>query len=300
MSVAAGTRVRATSRTRRRRGRTVEGQARRADVWTYFGLLVVLIFFGAPLLWILSLSLRDQAEVLAATLNPIPSAPTLDNYTTILQSAQFPHFLLNSLLLSLGGAIGAMLVTVPAAYAFSRLDFRGRKGLLLGVLALQMISPLVVAFPLYRYFASLGLLDSMVAVGAVYVAILMPLATWMLKGFFDGIPKDLDDAALLDGASRPVVLWRVVLPIARPGLTAVFVLMAILAWGEFVIPYILLTSPSRLPISVGILNFQGTYATNATGILAAGGVLAILPAVLVFVVLQRFIVGAFLAGALKG
>jgi len=297
MSVAAHTTVRATSRRRRR---TVGQQARRADVLTYVGLLLVLIFFGAPLLWILSLSLRNQAEVLAATLNPIPSAPTLDNYTTILQSAQFPRFLLNSLLLSLGGAVGAMLVSVPAAYAFSRLDFRGRKGLLLGVLALQMISPLVVAFPLYRYFASLGLLDSMVAVGVVYVAILMPLATWMLKGFFDGIPKDLDDAALLDGASRAVVLWRIVLPVARPGLTAVFVLMAILAWGEFVIPYILLTSPSELPISVGILNFQGTYATNATGILAAGGVLAILPAILVFVVLQRFIVGAFLAGALKG
>jgi multiple sugar transport system permease protein len=274
--------------------------ARRDDVLTYLGLLLVLLFFGTPLLWIVSLSLRDQAEILAASLNPIPSDPMLDNYTAILQSAQFPRFLFNSLALSLGGAIGAMLVSIPAAYAFSRLDFRGRKGLLIGVLALQMISPLVVAFPLYRYFASLGLLDSMAAVGVVYVAILMPLATWMLKGFFDGIPKDLDDAARLDGASRLTVLRQIILPISRSGLTAVFVLTAILAWGEFVIPYILLTSPSSLPISVGILNFQGTYATNATGILAAGGVLAILPAILVFVVLQRFIVGAFVGGAIKG
>ncbi len=274
--------------------------ARRDDVLTYLGLLLVLLFFGMPLLWIVSLSLRDQAEILATTLNPIPSDPMLDNYSAILKSAQFPRFLLNSLALSLGGAIGAMLVSIPAAYAFSRLDFRGRKGLLIGVLALQMISPLVVAFPLYRYFASLGLLDSMAAVGVVYVAILMPLATWMLKGFFDGIPKDLDDAARLDGASRLTVLRQIILPISRSGLTAVFVLTAILAWGEFVIPYILLTSPSELPISVGILNFQGTYATNATGILAAGGVLAILPAILVFVVLQRFIVGAFVGGAIKG
>ena len=142
--------------------------------------------------------------------------------------------------------------------------------------------------------------DSTAAVGVVYVAILMPLATWMLKGFFDGIPKDLDDAARLDGASRLMVVRRIILPVARSGLTAVFVLTAILAWGEFVIPYILLTSPSALPISVGILNFQGTYVANATGILAAGGMLAILPAILVFVVLQRFIVGAFLGGALKG
>ena len=166
----------------------------------------MLLFFGTPLLWILSLSLRDQAEILATSLNPVPSQPTLDNYSTILQSAQFPRFLFNSLLLSLGAAIGVMLVSIPAAYAFSRLDFRGRRALLLGVLGLQMISPLVVAFPLYRYFASLGLLDSMAAVGVVYVAILMPLATWMLKGFFDGIPKDLDDAARLDGASRLMVV----------------------------------------------------------------------------------------------
>jgi multiple sugar transport system permease protein len=291
----------AEARTARpRSGTSAERTARRLDWVTYAGLALVLIFFGAPLIWILSLSLRDQAEVLAATINPIPSHPTLDNYSSILQSASFPRFLWNSLLLSLGGALGAMIVAVPAAYAFSRLDFRGRRGLLIGVLALQMISPLVIAFPLYRYFASLHLLDSMVAVGAVYIALLTPLATWMLKGFFDGIPSDLDDAALLDGATRFGALRHVVLPVARSGLTAVFVLTAILAWGEFVIPYILLTSPSHLPISVGILNFQGTYATNATGILAAGGVLAILPAVLVFVILQRFIVGAFLSGAVKG
>ena len=128
----------------------------------------------------------------------------------------------------------------------------------------------------------------------------MPLATWMLKGFFDGIPKELDDAALIDGANRWRAFTRVVLPVALPGLTAVFVITALLAWAEFVIPFILLTGPSHLPISVGILNFQGTYATNATGILAAGSVLAVLPAILLFVVLQRFIVGAFVAGALKG
>jgi multiple sugar transport system permease protein len=134
----------------------------------------------------------------------------------------------------------------------------------------------------------------------VYIAVLMPLSTWMLKGFFDGIPKDLDDAALIDGANRWRAFTRVVLPVALPGLTAVFVITALLAWAEFVIPFILLTGPSHLPISVGILNFQGTYATNATGILAAGSVLAVLPAILLFVVLQRFIVGAFVAGALKG
>jgi multiple sugar transport system permease protein len=105
---------------------------------------------------------------------------------------------------------------------------------------------------------------------------------------------------MIDGATRWRAFIRVVLPVAMPGLTAVFVITALLAWAEFVIPFILLTGPSHLPISVGILNFQGTYATNATGILAAGSVIAVLPAILLFVALQRFIVGAFVAGALKG
>ena len=135
----------------------------------------------------------------------------------MLSSAQFPRFLMNSALLSAIGAFGALLVAAPAAYAFSRMDFHGRKALLLGVLALQMISPLVLAFPLYRYFASLGLLDSLPATGLVYIAVLMPLATWMLKGFFDGIPRELDEAAMIDGASRFSAFVRVVLPVARSG-----------------------------------------------------------------------------------
>jgi multiple sugar transport system permease protein len=278
----------------------VSAQARRDDLWTYAGLALIMLFFGLPLLWLISLSFRNAAEILVSTVNPVPKHPTLDNYTAVLKSAQFPRFLLNSAILSAIGACGAILVAAPAAYAFSRMNFHGRKLLLVGVLALQMISPLVLAFPLYRYFSSLGLLNSLPATGLVYIAVLMPLATWMLKGFFDGIPQDLDDAALLDGASRRRAFTKVVLPIAMPGLTAVFVITALLAWAEFVIPFILLTGPSHLPISVGILNFQGTYATNATGILAAGSVIAVLPAILLFVVLQRFIVGAFISGALKG
>jgi multiple sugar transport system permease protein len=279
------------------------GSARRAridDGLNYLGLFAVLLFFGVPLLWILSLSLRTQEDILVTTVNPVPDNPTLGNYGEVLSSAQFPRFLFNSALLSAMGSIGAMIVAAPAAYAFSRMVFRGRKGLLLAVLALQMISPLVLAFPLYRYFTSLGLLDSIPVTGFVYIAILMPLATWMLKGFFDGIPTELDDAAMIDGAARWMAFRRVILPVSLPSLTAVFVITALLAWAEFVVPFILLSDPSNLPISVGILNFQGNFATNATGILAAGSVLAIAPAILLFVVLQRYIVGAFVAGALKG
>jgi multiple sugar transport system permease protein len=269
-------------------------------VLTYLVFAVALVFFGGPLLWVLSLSIRTPQEVYITSLRLIPESPTLENYVEVLISAQFSVFLLNSLKLSVAGSVGAILVAAPAAYAFSRLDFRGNSTLLIGVLALQMISPLVVIIPLYRYFARLNLLDSHFSTAMVYIAILVPLATWMLKGFFDGIPPALDEAAMVDGCTRFGAFLRVTLPLILPGLTSVFVLTAILAWGEFIVPYILLSQPSLLPISIGILNFQGNYAETSTQVVAAGGVLAMLPAIATFVILQRFIVRALTSGAIKG
>jgi multiple sugar transport system permease protein len=280
--------------------RTRKSQRLVGDALTYLVFALALVFFGGPLLWVLSLSIRTQQEVFITSLTLIPETPTLENYGEVLYSAQFSVFLTNSLKLAVAGSIGAMLVAAPAAYAFSRLSFRGNSALLIGVLALQMISPLVIAIPLYRYFARLNVLDSHLSTAMVYIAILVPLATWMLKGFFDGIPPALDDAAMVDGCTRFGAFRRVTLPLILPGLTSVFVLTAILAWGEFIVPYILLSEPSLLPISVGILNFQGNYASTSPNVLAAGGVLAMLPAIATFIILQRFIVRALTSGAIKG
>jgi len=280
---------------RSRRSRRLFG-----DALTYLVFLFALVFFGGPLLWLLSLSIRDQTEIFITSLRLIPENPTLQNYTDVLYTAQFSVFLLNSVKLALAGSIGAVVISAPAAYAFSRLTFRGSGGLLIGVLALQMVSPLVVVIPLYRYFDRLNLLDSYFSTSMVYIAILVPLATWMLKGFFDGIPPALDEAAMVDGCTRFGAFRRVTLPLILPGLTSVFVLTAILAWGEFTVPYVLISEPSKYPISIGILNFMGNYAARSPNILAAGGVLAMLPAIATFVILQRFIVRALTSGAIKG
>jgi multiple sugar transport system permease protein len=280
--------------------RSRTAQRRVGDALTYLVFAAALVFFGGPLLWVLSLSIRTQQEVFITSLRVIPESPTLENYVEVLYSAQFSVFLINSLKLSVAGSVGAILVAAPAAYAFSRLDFRGNSALLISVLALQMISELVIAIPLYRYFARLNVLDSHFSTAMVYIAILVPLATWMLKGFFDGIPPALDEAAMVDGCTRFGAFRRIVLPLILPGLTSVFVLTAILAWGQFIVPYILLSEPSLLPISVGILNFQGNYASTSPNVVAAGGILAMLPAIATFVILQRFIVRALTSGAIKG
>jgi multiple sugar transport system permease protein len=193
-----------------------------------------------------------------------------------------------------------MLFATPAAYALSRFRFRNRNLAMIGLLAFQMISPLVIMVPLYRYMDRLGMTDSLLAAGFIYIAVAAPLFTWMLKGFLDGIPQSLEEAAMIDGCTRFGAFMRVVLPLSLPGLTSAFVLNAILGWSQFIIPFILISKPSLLPISVGIFNFQGTYNQTSTQILAAASVLSIVPAVVVFLVLQRFIIGALMAGAVKG
>ena len=133
---------------------------------------------------------------------------------------------------------------------------------MIGLLAFQMISPLVIMVPLYRYMDRIGLTDSQFGAALIYIAISAPLFTWMLKGFLDGIPQSLEDAAMIDGCTRFGAFMRVILPLSLPGLTSAFVLNAILGWSQFIIPFILISKPALLPISVGIFNFQGTYSPD--------------------------------------
>jgi multiple sugar transport system permease protein len=270
------------------------------DAGTYLAYLVICLFFAGPLLWLISLSIRTAAEVYVSDIRLWPENPTLSNYVSVLGNQLFPRYLWNGLLLSVSGAFGAMLFATPAAYALSRFDFPAKRVAMIGVLAFQMISPLVIMVPLYRYMDRIGLTDSHVGAAMLYIAVAAPLFTWMLKGFIDGIPRSLEEAAMIDGCTRFGAFLRVIMPLSLPGLTSAFVLNAILGWSQFIIPFILLSKPALQPIAVGIFNFQGTYSTTSTQVLAAASVLSIVPAIVTFLVLQRFIIGALTAGAVKG
>jgi multiple sugar transport system permease protein len=275
-------------------------RTRMADIGTYAAYAVICLFFAGPLLWLVSLSIRTTAEIYVSDIRLWPQNPTLENYAAALSNPLFPVYLWNGLKLAIAGALGAMLFATPAAYALSRFHFRHRNITMIGLLAFQMISPLVIMVPLYRYMDRVGLTDSHFGAIVLYIAVASPLFTWMLKGFLDGIPQSLEDAAMIDGCTRFGAFMRVILPLSLPGLTSAFVLNAILGWSQFIIPFILLSRASLQPIAVGIFNFQGTYSQTSTQLLAAASVLSIVPAVFVFLVLQRFIIGALMAGAVKG
>jgi multiple sugar transport system permease protein len=279
---------------------TVSRRALIGDIGTYVAYAFILLFFAGPLLWIISLSIRNAGEVYVSDIHLLPREPTLRNYFAVFNNQLFPLYLWNGLKLAVAGALGAMLFATPAAYALSRFRFRNRNLIMIGLLAFQMISPLVIMVPLYRYMDRVQLTDSLIGAAIVYIAIAAPLFTWMLKGFLDGIPQSLEDAAMIDGCTRFGAFLRVVLPLCLPGLTSAFVLNAILGWSQFIIPFILISKPQSMPIAVGIFNFQGTYNQTSTQLLAAASVMSIVPAVVVFLVLQRFIVGALMGGAVKG
>ena len=194
----------------------------------YLGLALILLFFALPLLWLLSLSVRTPAEILVAEVRIVPHSPTLQNFVEVLRNRQFLGYLWNGTKLSLIGAAVACAAAAPASYAFSRFQFRGKTQLLFAVLGFQMISPLVIMVPLYRYMQALGLTESHLGAALVYAAVAAPIATWTLKGSFDAIPRELEEAAMMDGCSRAQAFLRIILPIGLPGLASTFILVAML------------------------------------------------------------------------
>ncbi|CDM63300.1 MULTISPECIES: carbohydrate ABC transporter permease [Rhizobium] len=275
-------------------------QDRLGDLFSYVFLAVTFLFFAWPLLWLLSLALRTRKEVFLGVSRFIPKAPTLDNFTTILSSDKFAGYLWNALILSTSSAIGCLVVALPAAYAFSRFPIRGKGPWMMVLLAFQMISPLVIMVPLYRYMAAIGLTDSHFGATMVYIALAVPMVTWILKGFIDGIPRSLDEAALIDGCSHFAVFWRIILPLSTPGIASAFIITVIAGWSQFLVPFLLISKESLMPIGVGIFQYAGTQNDSSIQLLAAACLVSVVPAIVAFLSLQRLILGAMTAGAVKG
>ena len=261
--------------------------------------IVLTIFFLGPLVWVLSLSFKSVPELFEVPPRLLPDQFSLANYTQVLWQQNIIMYIRNSFLFVGGTIIGCMLLIIPGAYGFSRFNFKGKNGMLFGVLIFQMISPLIIAIPLYMFFSSLGLLNNYWATVLVYIALNIPFAGWTLKGYMDTIPYTIDEAGIIDGCSRLQVLIKLLIPLIMPGIVSVVILIFVRSWAQYIVPYILLNRPNMFPISVGLVNLQSTGDTISTHLLAAGCIIGILPTVLIFVFLQRFIVSALTAGAVK-
>jgi multiple sugar transport system permease protein len=269
------------------------------DIGVYILYAIAVAFFVFPVLWVVSASLRPAGELFSYPFRLIPTEVSLSAYRQVLNAGML-SWLLNSTLVTILGVSSIIAVSVPAAYAFSRFEFTGRRGLLGIVLLFQMISPIIIIVPLYTVMSGLGLLRTRTGLILLYVGIQTPFSIWLLKGYFDTIPKELDYAARIDGCNRLQTLRHVLLRPIAPGIAVVAIFNTVLTWSEFVLAFTVLGSESRLhTISIGVYKFQGQYGNDWRAI-AAASVIGMLPLVIVFLCLQRYFVKGLIEGSLKG
>jgi ABC-type glycerol-3-phosphate transport system permease component len=255
----------------------------------------------APLYWMLATSFKDVLEASRPSPTLWPAQATAQNYLGLVTgNIPFPVFLLNSAVTSLGAAVATTILATLAAYSFSRGRYRLRGPLMYVVLATQMLPLVVLLIPLYLLFLRLGLLDTYQGVVLGYSCFTLPFGAWMMKGFIDAVPREIEDAAYIDGASPAVVLVRIVTPMVVPGLltTATFTFMN--AWNNLLFPLTFTTSMERRTLPAGLLlSFTGVFKTDWGGMMAAS-VVTTLPLAIGFLFLQRALVRGLTAGGLTG
>ncbi|MCY3946174.1 MAG: carbohydrate ABC transporter permease [Anaerolineaceae bacterium] len=264
----------------------------------------VLVFAGIfalfPLVWTGLTSLKQNTDVITAEMQYLPHNPTLENYFELWSRKSFVTLFGNSVVITVMTVSLCLLVGTSAAYAFSRYRFTGRNAALVGFLLIRMFPMVLMLIPLFIIMRNLNLLNTRIGLALAYTTFLLPIATWMLKGFFDAIPPDLEDAARIDGATRAGAIVRVVLPLAAPGVAATAVLTAIAAWNEFLFALMFTTNEASQTWPVGLHLLVGEEFNLPWGLLSAGGIISILPIIVFFVLAQKSLVRGLMQGAVKG
>jgi multiple sugar transport system permease protein len=270
-------------------------------VYALIGLLC--IFAVLPMGWMLSTSLKTSAEQFLTPPRWIPQAPTLENYVRViypnrLSGTDFGVYFFNSLYISLMTTVLALIVALPASYAFSRFNFPGKNVAYFAVLARNMFPLIVFLIPIFTLMRILGWINTYTGLIVAYLTFTLPLAIWLLKGFFDGIPTELEKAARIDGCTRFGAFLRIIVPLTASGMTAAGVNAFIQAWNEYGFARQLTESSSMRTIPVGLAYFFTENTADWGGLMASAFLFSV-PVVLMFMIIQRFFIAALTQGAVK-
>ncbi len=258
-----------------------------------------LVFALFPLYWIVKIALTPNKSLYTQALLPFPTSVTLENFTNVFANTPFPTYFLNSVIVSLSTAFFATILASLTAAAFSRYNFKF-KNIIAFILLLTQFFPLVIVIvPLFRVLVGVGLVDNLWGLIVVYTAVNTPFATFLMKSFFDAIPRELDEAAMIDGCTRFQALLRVILPLTLPGVAATLGFVFTGAWSELLFSLMLINSESQKTFAVGLLSFIQKGAVN-WGQMMAASTIALIPVILFFGFIQRYLIRGLTAGAVKG
>jgi len=267
-------------------------------VLSVVGVLVALVIVF-PTYWMFVTSLKTPGEILSPKYDLIPFSATFENFASALSKENFAVYLTNSLIVTLGAVLCALIAGTLAAIPLSRLRFRGRKGFLVLIMVAQLAPVATLFIPLFLLMRDAGLINTLPGLMLIYFATTLPFTVWMLYGFVNGIPYDLEEAAMIDGCSQVGAFRRVTLPLLGPGLVTTSVFSFITAWNEFLFAVVLMKDPDKQTLPVWLASFRTAFATDWGGVMAASVIYAI-PALIFFLVVQRKLVAGVAAGAVKG
>jgi multiple sugar transport system permease protein len=280
-------------------------ESRQYRFFIHAAALVVALIFLLPVAWLVIASVSSQSDLLSRPLHWLPHHISFHRYSQIFSAhgdnifANFRASLFNSLIIASSTVAISMVVGVFGAYAFARVRFRLARASLLLFLGTYMVPPIALVIPMYLILVRLHLLNTRLGMIIVYCSFATPFVLWIMGNYFQSIPRDLEDAAQMDGCTRIGAMFRVVLPLARPGLISTVLFAFLVAWDEFLYALIFTSTSASKTIPVAIAEFTGRYTTDF-GLQAAGGLLAAAPPVLLALAFQRYIVGGLAAGAVKG
>ena len=269
------------------------------DALTYLLLVLAVPLVLMPLAWIISTSLKPTTEIFDKPPHWIPYEATLGNYVTVLTESSIPQAFLNSFLVSLTAAVLALLLGGSAGYAFARFRFRGNKALSLFMLVSQMLPLTVLMIPMYYMENKAGLIDTRIGLALAHLVICMPLVTWMARGYFKGIPREIEEAAMVDGCTMFQSLVRIVLPLLRPALAATGIYAFVSSWNEFALANVLTRTMNSRTVPIALNEFSSFFKVDWGQTMAAAALIS-LPVIVVFMAIQKQFVAGLASGSVKG
>ena len=262
-------------------------------------ILAYIAFALFPLFWLVKVSVTPNDLLYSEGIRLWPSRTTFDHFDFVLTHSDFPRFFRNSLIVSTSTAVISTVLAALAGYALSRFVFRGKLWVAGLLLVTQMFPLVMLVAPIFKMLSPLGLTNSLTGLIIVYTAFNVPFASFLMQSFFDGIPRDLEEAAMIDGASRFTAFRQIVLPLTLPGMAATLGFVFTAAWSEMIFALMLISGNEKATFPVGLLTFVSKFSVDF-GQMMAAGVLALIPACLFFLLIQRYLVQGLTAGAVKG
>ena len=267
--------------------------------WLALAVLVLVALAAFPFLWMALSSIKTQAELYRLPPTWLPDAATFANYAKVMLESNVPRYFLNSAIVSIGSTAIALVFAIPAAYGFARFSFRGRSLWQTFVLVSHLLPTAALIVPLYVFLGQLKMLNTLSGLILVYLVLTLPLSIWMLTGYFRSIPVELEEAAIIDGASHLGILLRIMLPLSLPGIVVIVLYAFVATWNEFIFALSFATDTGVKTLPIGLAEFSTEYDTDWGAVMAAS-VIMTLPIAILFFGLQKLFVGGLISGGVKG